>query len=352
MAAPAFSMQSQNSIRLADPALREALLKLARRRVPAGEVDDLVQNTLADALASDSAPLEDAAFRRWVQGIARHKIADLYRRRGRLPPLDGDLDETSAEPNAGAGELGQWLERELPKTHDAKATLHWLLRESEGETLDEIAREAAMPAPRVRKRVSRLRRHFQTRWLALGAAGLALLIGAAFLFHDWQARTTGLVVIAPEGVSPEDRARALRDQALERCANAHYDECLRGLDQAKALDPIGEQASAVQAARAAAARAVSPAPNSTLVPEPSSHTSTPSPKSAPPAKLKANPKPKPEPKLAPTSQLSKKEAVLPDGAPNSEAPLELDDQASKEPAAKALPKSKAVKQVVPSQQQL
>ncbi|HEY4104420.1 MAG TPA: RNA polymerase sigma factor [Polyangiaceae bacterium] len=350
MAAQALTVQSQNSIRLADPTLREALLKLARRRLPAGEVDDLVQNTLADALASNSAPLEEAAFRRWVQGIARHKIADLYRSRGRQPPLDGDLDESSTEPSAGAGELGQWLERELPQTQDAKATLHWLLRESEGETLDEIAREAALPAPRVRQRVSRLRRHFQTRWLALGAAGLALLIGAAFLFRDGEASTSPSVVVGPENVLPEERAHALREQALEQCAHAHYDQCLHGLDEAKALDPIGEQAEAVQAARAAAARALAPAPIPTLVPDPSSHTATPSPKSVPRAPFKATPKPKPEPRLAPTQQFSKKESSFPNQGLDQKEAVDFDNQPSnqlpiKEPPAK---KSKPTEQFAPS----
>jgi RNA polymerase sigma factor (sigma-70 family) len=311
MAAPAFAQQNRQSARVADPALREALLKFARRRLPAGEVDDLVQNTLADALGAANAPSEETAFRRWVQGIARNKIADLYRRRGRLPPIDGDLDESASEPAAETGELVQWIERELPKTDGAEATLHWLLRESEGETLDEIAREAALPAPRVRQRVSRLRRHFQTRWLALGAAGLGLLIAAGFLYREWAQPETAPIAITPEQATPEDRARALRDGALEHCAQAQYQECLLELDQAKALDPIGEQASAVQAARAAAARALTPTP------DPSAHTLAPTPeqKSAP---MKARPKEpspklKPQPKAQPQQQFSKKAA-----APNQE----------------------------------
>jgi len=201
MAAPAFLVTNQQAARLADPALREALLKFARRRLPPGEVDDLVQNTLADALSSTSAPTEEADFRRWVRGIARHKIADAYRRRGRLPPLVAELDASGADPGPATGELTQWIERELPKTEGAQATLHWLLRESEGETLDEIARDAALPAPRVRQRVSRLRRHFQTRWLALGAAGLALLIGAGILCHAWRG-TRAASPIARETVTP------------------------------------------------------------------------------------------------------------------------------------------------------
>jgi RNA polymerase sigma-70 factor (ECF subfamily) len=183
MAAPAFLVPDPNAARLADPALREALLRYARRRLPPGEVDDLVQNTLTDALAAGSAPNDSDGFQRWVHGIARHKIADIYRRRGRLPVLDSELDATFSDPGPATGELAQWIEKELPKTDGAQATLHWLLRESDGESLDEIARDAALPAPRVRQRVSRLRRHLHSRWLALGAAGLALVLSAAAVLH-------------------------------------------------------------------------------------------------------------------------------------------------------------------------
>jgi RNA polymerase sigma factor (sigma-70 family) len=183
MAAPAFLVPDPNTARLADPALREALLRYARSRLPPGEVDDLVQNTLIDALAASNAPHDDDDFQRWVHGIARHKIADIYRHRGRLPLLDPDLDAKFSDPGPATGELTQWIEKELPKTDGAEATLHWLLREGDGESLDEIARDAELPAPRVRQRVSRLRRHLHSRWLALGAAGLALLVCAAALLH-------------------------------------------------------------------------------------------------------------------------------------------------------------------------
>jgi len=187
MAAPALSF-SNNTARLGDPALRRALLEYARRRLPAGEVEDLVQNTLTEALTAPSAPLEPGELHRWVHGIARHKIADSYRRRGRTLPL-ADIEPSVRDPGPDAEELSQWIEHELPKTRDARATLHWLLRESDGESLDEIARDAAVPAPRVRQRVSRLRRHFHSRWLALGAAGLALLLGVAWLMHSMRAQT-------------------------------------------------------------------------------------------------------------------------------------------------------------------
>jgi DNA-directed RNA polymerase specialized sigma24 family protein len=324
MAAPALSSQSQNARRVADPALREGLLKYARGRLPPGEVEDLVQNTLTDALVATNPPSDQTDFRRWVHGIARHKIADSYRRRGRLPILGLDVDHSAAQPSPTVtiAELGQWIERELPKTEGAQATLHWLLREGDGESLDEIARDADLPAPRVRQRVSRLRRHFHARWLALGAAGLVLVLGAGALFQRaWQ---PALVPpsIAREPLSPLERARILRQGALLRCAAGAYRECIAALDQARALDPNGESASAIRKARDAAAntkeqRAM---PN---VPAGNAPPSLPEPQSAPKQKLpgkvqqmkrlpsKAVPKPVAPTNAAPQNVLPETQAVPP-----------------------------------------
>jgi len=258
MAAPALSLQNQNAARVADPALREGLLKYARRRLPPGEVEDLVQSTLTEALVADNAPSDPTSFRRWVHGIARHKIADSYRQRGRLPIPSPDLDLSAADSRPWTGELSQWIESELPKTDSAQATLHWLLREGDGESLDEIARDVDLPAPRVRQRVSRLRRHFHARWLALGAAGLVLLLGAGTLTYRALRPAAIPQEIAREPITPFERARILRHDALQRCALGAYRECIAALDEARALDPSGENASAIREARAAAARSEQP----------------------------------------------------------------------------------------------
>ncbi|HYP74323.1 MAG TPA: RNA polymerase sigma factor [Polyangiaceae bacterium] len=260
MAAPAFSIQSSKATLLGDPTLREGLLQYARRRLPPAEVEDIVQNTLTDALIAEDPPSDPAEFRRWVHGIVRHKIADNYRRRQRLPVPSAEVDQNAAAASPSVSELGQWIESELPKTDHAQATLHWLLREGEGETLEEIARDVDLPAPRVRQRVSRLRRHLHTRWLALGAAGLITLLGAGALLYRASKQAVVLPSIAREPLTPLERARSLRQEALRQCASGAYPECIAGLDQARELDPDGERASAIGDARAAAASAERPRP--------------------------------------------------------------------------------------------
>ena len=343
MAAPAFSIQSQNGTRLADPALRESLLKYARKRLPPAEVEDLVQNTLTEALLGANAPREEAEFRRWVHGIARHKIADTYRRRGRLPIASSDLDVGAAAPSAPLGELSQWLESELPKTDGAQATLHWLLREGDGESLDEIARDVELPAPRVRQRVSRLRRHLHARWLALGAAGLLLFVGAGTLLYQTSKGSNVPPSIAREPVPPLERARSLRQNALQQCAAFAYRECIAALDQAKALDPSGESASAVREARAAAMNSEQP-PVLPSVPRGAPSVSSPDQQSTPDSTPKQSTPSKQVPKqFAPSKALHKPEPLgatqKQNALPGKSGLAKFDEGIADPPAAKA-PKSK------------
>jgi RNA polymerase sigma factor (sigma-70 family) len=310
MAAPLLSHQNRHATLLADPTLREGLLKYARRRLPPAEVEDLVQSTLTEALVAANAPSDPGDFRRWVRGIARHKIADSYRRRGRVL-LGADVDQNAAEPRTSTGELRQWIESELPKTEHARATLHWLLREGDGETLDEIARDVDLPAPRVRQRVSRLRRHFHARWLALGAAGLLCLLGlGALLQHALQPAVTP-PGIAREPRLPFEQARLLRDSGLQHCAAGDYPECIAALDRAKALDPDGENASAIREARAAAARA-------------EQRPALPAPSLEAPAKSAPQPMPKPHApsKLAPKQFAPSKSIQKPEPKGALQRPVE------------------------------
>jgi len=55
----------------------------------------------------------------------------------------------------------------------------------------------------------------------------------------------------------------LRDDALQQCRAEAYPECVAELDEAKALDPIGDDSSAVRDARGAAEQALRPASQQT-----------------------------------------------------------------------------------------
>jgi RNA polymerase sigma factor (sigma-70 family) len=288
MVAPRFPLD------LADPALRAALIKSLRPRVPAADVEDVVQATLAEAWAAPEArrPADAESARRWLWGIARHKVADLHRRgrRERLA-VDGEeeLSSPDTEPTGGvANDLGQsaeqardatdllrWAEEQLPAGEDVPQTFEWLLREGEGDKLEQIAEEAALPAPRVRQRVSRLRKHLRSRW-ALEVAAVAVLLGLVFLAYRYlrsvrNAPENERIVretptAPPTAPTPFELAERLREETFPLCAAGDRARCLEGLDRAKQLDPAGDTAPRVQAAREQVAPTPAPSASASALP--------------------------------------------------------------------------------------
>jgi DNA-directed RNA polymerase specialized sigma24 family protein len=170
--------------RLTDPSLASALSRFVRARVPESDVEDIVQATLSDALQAEQHPEQDEDIVRWVWGICRHKVIDWFRRMRREVPRDLEGDDAAPAESAptSAMDLMRWARKELPEGEENEQTLEWMLREGEGEKLESIAAEANLPAPRVRQRVSRLRRYFKARWAAQTAAVAALLLVSIAIF--------------------------------------------------------------------------------------------------------------------------------------------------------------------------
>ena len=287
---------------LAEPDLRRSLERYVRSKVDAAEVDDIVQATLTDALASENAPEVPDELRRWVRGIARHKIADLYRGRRRNVPIGGKYDEFVGEERAphSARDLLRWAHQALSDERSDPHTFEWMLREGSGEKLEDIAREQGVPAPRVRQRVSRLRRFLRLRWEAqlAAVAALVLVVGvvAVVTFSERQAPP-----IAKEEVPRVDPAEALRERALESCQARKWRQCLDLLDRAAELDRAGDGRAEIREARAAASQALAeqapeprPLPTPTVTPSPAPDTERAQPK----PRRKMVPK-QPPPKLAP-----------------------------------------------------
>jgi RNA polymerase sigma factor (sigma-70 family) len=299
-------------------ALRTQLVAVVRARVPEPDVEDVVQATLADAVAAVKKPAEPGERRAWVFGIARHKIADYHRGRKRNRADSDETDLPDSAPRHSERDLLRWAERALPQGEDAKQTLEWMLQEGDGEKLEEIANRARVPAPTVRKRVSRLREHLRAQWkkeLALVFAAAVLGI-AVYLLGREKGPEARHPVPAPtlSALPPQEMARGLRIEALGKCERAEYTECLQMLDRAKIMDPAGDLAPEVSTARAAAdarLRTPSPPPSSLPMPVPtgSSTLQTPPPSSAAPS-----PSPTPLP-TSPTSPTSTAPAPRGSGTP-------------------------------------
>jgi len=180
------SSSDRRATRLADPTLIASLSNFVRARVPASEVEDIVQSALTEALAADRAPENADEVAAWVHGIARHKVVDWFRRTRRETLEDPAVTEAVAASDGtpeSARDLLRWARDELPAGEENARTLGWMLREGDGEKLESIAVDEDVPAPRVRQRVSRLRKHYRVRWAARVAALTALLaIAIALVF--------------------------------------------------------------------------------------------------------------------------------------------------------------------------
>ncbi|HEY3256180.1 MAG TPA: sigma-70 family RNA polymerase sigma factor [Polyangiaceae bacterium] len=268
MVMPAGLAPDDRGRRLADPRLRREVEAVVKRRVRADDADDIVQAALADVLSAARVPEDAEEFRRFVFAVTRNKVFDHFRRRMREVPEEAGHEPAASEEPLSARDILRWAEGKLPDP-EAEHTLHWMLREGDGEKLEQIARDANLPAPRVRKRVSRLRRFLRERWAAelmLGALGLALLTPLAVYYYRQWFPPPGVVEQPPQlrpeqTLSPEARGRELRRLALEHCPQQAAQECLAGLDRARTLDPAGDSAAeVVNARRAAAARLAPPAP--------------------------------------------------------------------------------------------
>lgn len=234
------------------------MVAVARRRVADDDAEDVVQATLAEALTSREKPQDPEALRRWLWGVLRHKIADHYRKR-RREVLDDDAGESMGEvPDDATEDLLRWAVARLPKGGDVQETFQWLLREGEGEKLENIAEEMGIPAPRVRKRVSRLREHLRSHWgkevAILAAFGI---VGALvwFFLKKPLAADDAQVAFPDPAVQEQERKQLrgidFRRSGLRDCEAGRFDDCSLQLDEAKKLDPAGEADPRVQNARKA-----------------------------------------------------------------------------------------------------
>jgi RNA polymerase sigma factor (sigma-70 family) len=246
---------------LEDPRFREALTRMVRRSVPESDAEDIVQTAIAEALVAGKRDDDPDALRRWVWGVARHKVVDHFRRRRRL--ADELPDVAGEDASQGELDLLRWARRELPEGENAEETLRWMLREAEGETLETIAEESNLPAPRVRKRVSRLREHFRARWsgqaaalLALGVVVVVLVVVALRKRTDDIAKDQPAPSLSAPTPGPREVAAEKRRAAFERCGAGAFRPCLDLFDEARGLDPAGDEAEAVQRARKAATDAL------------------------------------------------------------------------------------------------
>lgn len=253
------------SAELLRPELRQYLARYLRRRLPQAEAEDAIQAVYCAALEARTIPQDQEQIRRWLTVIARRQVAAYYARTSTEPvaePLelpDEDLRSEAVELRS----LWRWAEEQAAGSQmgAVNETLDWMARESDGETLEAIAEGARIPSARIRQRVFRLRRFMKERWVLEISAAVVLVAIVSWVLtrrpdvpvaHRYNLPTPPVSMtppMTPPMETPLHRAAELRESAFEQCNAEHFEECLRLLDEAAALDPVGDTDAKVKAVR-------------------------------------------------------------------------------------------------------
>jgi DNA-directed RNA polymerase specialized sigma24 family protein len=171
-------------------------------RVPATNVDDLVQDSLREALeAADRAPPHRAdALGAWVAAIARRVVADFLEQRARrakyqgpMPREEDDVErpEPSSDPRESDDDqeevhtwlVRHWLEQQVADHPRDKETFEILLEHArDARTYQEIADARGLTLPALTSRIHEFKYKYVPRYKRWrNRAILLVLLGAAVI---------------------------------------------------------------------------------------------------------------------------------------------------------------------------
>jgi RNA polymerase sigma-70 factor (ECF subfamily) len=120
-------------------------------RVPAGEVDDLVQDVFLTAYRKLDSLRQSAAFGGWIAMIARNRAMDFHRNRRETEDLSDDIPQTSSTEEDAEAARALAAIRALPEAY--RETL--ILRLVEGMSGPEIAERTGLTPASVRVNLHR-----------------------------------------------------------------------------------------------------------------------------------------------------------------------------------------------------
>jgi RNA polymerase sigma-70 factor (ECF subfamily) len=139
--------------RLCDRAL-PALYNRLRAQLPSDAVEDVAQEVCIAVMKGIGRFRARSTFRTWVAAIARNKVADYYRARGRRP-VTTPLDPETNDPAAGI----EWQERAMVRLALRRLPDHYkevlLLRFAEGLPFDQVARALGISLEAAKSRYRR-----------------------------------------------------------------------------------------------------------------------------------------------------------------------------------------------------
>jgi RNA polymerase sigma-70 factor (ECF subfamily) len=120
-------------------------------RVPAGEVDDLVQDVFLTAYRKLDSLRESAAFGGWIAMIARNRATDFHRSRQETVDLSDDIPQSSSTEEDAEAARALAAIRALPEAY--RETL--ILRLVEGMSGPEISERTGLTPASVRVNLHR-----------------------------------------------------------------------------------------------------------------------------------------------------------------------------------------------------
>ncbi len=144
------------------------LRRYVAQRVPAGEIEDVVQDVLLRVVASKDALSEDRPLAPWVQAVARNAVVDRHRKRTASPPApapaaDAERLTIEAQSEAQRTLLGIWLRvavDELPEPYREAVYRVDVLGEAQSEVADALQLPHSTIKSRVQRGRAKLRESF------------------------------------------------------------------------------------------------------------------------------------------------------------------------------------------------
>jgi DNA-directed RNA polymerase specialized sigma24 family protein len=123
----------------------------------------------------------------------------------------------------------------------------------DGLSAKEIGAELGLSESAVKNRLARMRKLFKAKLAALGMLTLMLLVAVLFSVPIGGVATRDVGPASTSTQTPATTAaQTLRSEALRACQAREWDRCLARLEEARKLDPAGDEAPEVRAARARA----------------------------------------------------------------------------------------------------
>jgi hypothetical protein len=244
--------------------------KIGRRcGFPRNELEDLVQIVWLELKSSwAKCPRVEPGLSKYINGVARNTANGIIRKRRDDATTGakrfGSLDEETATAPVNLTLSDRAMAHQLldkARSRDPEGA-EWMVRtKMQGESFPEVSEDVGEPPDRIRMRVNRL-----IEWLREHAGVVSMILilvlaaGVAIFKPRPKTGPDTADSTAPQNLTPKQTATLKRDAAFAACEREEWTKCASLLDEAKALDPAGENDARVRVAREAIARANPPPP--------------------------------------------------------------------------------------------